>query len=225
MTVYKEFMQGSAAWKKIRLGIPTASNFDCVMPTKRGYESTRRKGYMHKLIAESLLGRPADTLDGQPPVSGLFWPHRGIVMEPRAADELEKMQIGELEQVGFITTKDGTLGCSPDRLIKGRNEAVEIKCPAAHTQIEYLLAEPEYWIEGPYKPQVQGQMLVGGFERVFFYSWHPRMPAKLQVTYRDDAYIDKMRGELLRFIIELNAAKILAREMGVYTPYQEGEEP
>ena len=89
----------------------------------------------------------------------------------------------DTEPVGFITTDDGLIGASPDRLVKGAPIGLEIKCPAPHTHLAYLLdgTAPEY------KPQVQGQMLVAELERVDLYSYHDRMPPCTIKTPRDDA--------------------------------------
>ena len=54
-----DLQQGSAEWVKARLGIPTASQFSRII-TSTGKLSGQADGYMHELLAESLLGEPAD---------------------------------------------------------------------------------------------------------------------------------------------------------------------
>ena len=94
-------------------------------------------------------------------------------------------------------------------------EAVEIKCPMPWTQIGYLL-------DGPgehYQPQVQGHLYIGEFERVHFYSWHPRMPPVYAITTRDDAYIRTMARLLADFCDELADETERARKMGSFSAF------
>jgi hypothetical protein len=100
-------------------------------------------------------------------------------------------------------------------LVKGDRESVEIKCPMPHTQIGYLLDG----LGDDYRPQVQGQLLIGEFERGHFYSWHPRMPPFYLRTVRDDRYIRLMEPLLHNFLEELDRETERARKMGSYAAY------
>ena len=201
--------QGTAEWHALRIGIPTTSNFHRII-TPGGKPSTKARPYLYRLIAEILLNEPMD--DG---LGRLEWVERGKIEEPNAAAQLEFTRDMQLEPVGFITTDDGRLGCTPDRLVTGKNEAVEIKCPAPWTQIGYML-------DGPgedYKPQVQGQLYVGEFERVHFYSWHPRMPPVYAITTRDEKYIKDMARMLAEFLDDLADETERARRMGSFSAF------
>src|SRR4029077_93347 len=99
----------------------------------------------------------------------------------------------------------------PDRLV-GNREAMEIKCPAPFTQIGYLLDGPDE----TYTPQVQGQLLVGGFEAVHFFSWHSRMPSFHRVTLPLPNYQATMGGLLRQFCDELDRDTERARSLGAY---------
>ena len=198
--------QGSAEWYAVRLGIPTTSNFHKIL-TPGGKASTQARAYMYRLTAERLL---RDTMDDQ--IGHVQWVEHGKMEEPHAAQQFEFITELQLEDVGFITTDDGRLGSSPDRLIKGRPECVEIKCPAPWTQIGYL-------IDGPgtdYRPQIQGQLLVGEFERGHFYSWNARMPPAHIITPRDEAYIRLLAPAMRAFLDELEAMTEKARALGAY---------
>jgi len=180
--------QGSDAWLALRLGIPTASNFHKIV-TPTGKLSTQARGYMFTLIAERLLGYSVEE------IGNLHWIARGKELEPKAITMYEFERDVETEPVGFVTTDDGRMGCSPDRLIKNRPGALELKCPAPQTHICYM-------IDGfgtDYVPQVQGQMLIGEWEWVDRYSHHPDLPPVLQRTLRDDAFIAKLRDALDAF--------------------------
>ena len=195
--------QGTPEWHHLRLGIPTASQFHRII-TPAGKPSAQANQYRNQLIAERLLLEPTESR-----VDHIQWVERGKFEEPHAASQFEFVTGLELEPIGFITNDEKSLGCSPDRLVVGRNEAVEIKCPQAGTHIGYLL-------DGltDYRAQVQGQMLVGGFDRVHFYSWHKRMPPKRIITERDEEYIALMAKELARFVEELDTKTEEARAMG-----------
>ena len=70
-----------------------------------------------------------------------------------------------------------------------------------------------------YRPQVQGQMLVGGFDYIHFWSWHPNMPPAHRVTVRDDLYLKKLKAELAFFCDELDAETERARSFGPYLAF------
>jgi len=180
--------QGSIEWLRLRLGIPTASEFHKIV-TPGGKLSSQARKYAFYLIAEKLLNRPLDSIDH------LDWIARGKELEPQAVKMYEFENECETNPVGFITTDDGRMGCSPDRLIAGANAGLEIKCPAPHTHIAYM-------IDGfgdDYKPQVQGQILIGQFEFVDRYSFHPEMPSVKIRTYRDALYIRTLSDALESF--------------------------
>jgi hypothetical protein len=205
--IYRDVEQGSMEWYRLRIGKPTASMFHKII-TPGGKLSEQRKPYMYRLIAERLL------MESMSPAITVEWVERGKEMEPAAVHNFQFQNDVKLEPVGFVTDDTGLIGCSPDRLVKGVNEAVEIKCPAPWTQIGYL-------IDGPgndYRPQVQGQFLVGGFERVHFYAYHDRMPAVHLVTLPDPAYLKVMNRLIRDFCEELEYFTDRARRLGAYFP-------
>lgn len=215
MKPYFDVYQGSPEWFKLRMGIPTASNFHLIITPKTGKPSSSAKGYAYKLIAERLLKIPTETIEGQQ------WMDRGKELEPEAVRQYEFVNDVETRPVGFITTDDGMIGASPDRLIKGKPAALEIKCPAPHTHIGYLL-------EGPgddYRPQVQGQLLVGEFEHADFYSYHPRMPACTLRTFREEPYLRLLVDALDQFKKTMFDMLERAKSMGVFQAYEEAATP
>lgn len=180
--------QGSAEWFALRKGVPTSSEFHRIV-TPTGKLSTQARKYAFYLIAETLLNRSLET------ISSLEWVERGKELEPEAARMYEFQHEVTTERVGFITSDDGRIGCSPDRLIVGRSAGLEIKCPAPQTHVCYML-------EGfglDYVPQVQGQLYVGEFEYVTRMSYHPEMPPYMERTNRDEAYIKKLVAALDEF--------------------------
>lgn len=211
--VYRTVTQGTAEWYALRLGIPTSSAFHKII-TPTGRPSTQARGYMHRLIAERLLNESMDD-----PVQA-EWAEWGRANEPLAAAQFAFAH-GDTEPIGFITNDAMTLGCSPDRLILGRNEGVEIKCPSPPVHLGYALDGPG----NDYRPQVQGQLLVGELEVIHFYSWHPRMPPVHIVTHRDEKYLELMTDLLDAFLEELEAETERARQLGTYVPSAKIESP
>lgn len=197
--------QGSAAWYKVRLGVPSASNFDKLI-TPGGKPSTQARKYKYRLIAERLLRESMDDEIGH-----VRWVAGGKENEPYAAAHFQEVEGVELRKCGFIMTDDGRFGCSPDRLI-GKSEGMEIKCPAPFTQIGYLLDGPDE----TYTAQVQGQLIVTGFDAMHFFSWHSRMPSFHRVTLPDKNYQDTLKDLLERFADELERDTERARALGAY---------
>jgi hypothetical protein len=199
--------QGTAAWFALRLGKPTASNFDQIITPKQGKPSAAAYKYALRLCAERLLNIPTDT------VEGVEWMMRGQEMEPLAVRQYEFAEDVQTQKVGFITTDDGSMGCSPDRIVlDDRKIGLEIKCPAPHVHLSYLLNG----VAEEYRPQVQGQLLIAEFDRVDFYSFHPRMPPALIQTVRDEEYIAKLSAALRAFKDTLDEMTERALRLGVY---------
>jgi hypothetical protein len=151
--------QGSDEWRRLHLGIPTASEFDKIITAVKGELSKASKEYAYRLIAERLLRAPVLELNG------IAYMDRGKALEPLAVRQYEFEHEVETQKVGFVTTDDGRIGCSPDRFVvrasgKGKKRkvqilgGVEVKCPAAHTHIGYIADG----IDVKYRPQVQGQL-------------------------------------------------------------------
>lgn len=193
MKIY-DCKQGSVEWIEARLGIPTASAFDKII-TPTGKLSSQAPAYMHWLIAEKMLNRSLESLQG------LEWVERGKELEPQAVKMYEFEQDVQTFPVGFITSDNGDIGCSPDRLA-GTDGLVEIKCPAPQTHVGYMLDG----FGDKYKPQVQGQMLITGRLWVDRYSYHPEMPPVCERTMRDEPYITLLSDALNAFNWQLAEA-------------------
>lgn len=202
--------QGSGDWMMLRLGIPTASEFHKIITPAKLELSTQWKGYAYRLIAEKLLNRPMQSLEG------LEWIERGKELEPQAVKVYEMTEEVETKAVGFITTNDGLIGASPDRLIVGQNAGVEIKCPAPQTHIQYMLED----FGNDYRIQVQGQMYVGEFDFIDRYSWHPEMPPHKFRTGRDDGVIKILDARLREFNDKMFELLERVRANGFFAEHQ-----
>lgn len=209
--------QGSGDWYRMRMGVPTASAFHNIITPAKGELSKSWRKYAYALCVERLLNLPTESVEGQK------WMDRGKDLEPKAVAQYEFTTDTDTLAVSFITTDDGLIGASPDRLIKGIAAAVEIKCPSNQVHFGYLVDGLEY--DDKYKPQVQGQLYVCELEYDDFYSFHPRMPPKLINTGRDEPYIDKMKKALNDFNGELFAMIERGEAMGVFQAFEHMRTP
>lgn len=197
--------QGSSAWYAARLGIPTASQFHRIV-TPLGKLSTSARAYAYYLVAEGLLGRSLES------ESALEWIARGREMEPEAVRMYELREDCDCEPGGFVTTDDGRIGASPDRMILGGRAGLEVKCPSPQVHIGYLLGD----LGDHYRQQVQGQLWVCEFEWVDLWSYHPEMPPALVRTHRDEAFIGKLAAALTEFCDGLDVLRERARKLGLF---------
>lgn len=185
--------QNSDEWLRNRMGISTASAFDKVITRGRADQpSATRHKYLLQLLGERLTGQPAEnfsTADTE----------RGHEYEPMAAAEYEFQRGVAIESVGFM--RRGDMGCSPDRVIVGERGLVEIKSKKPTRQLAVLLADA---MPDEHKPQVQGGLLVSGYEFCDFVSYWPGLPLFVKRIYRNEEYIDWLCGELDRFNDELD---------------------
>jgi len=181
--------QRSLEWHAARLGVPSASNFKNVV-TPTGQKSKQVDSYLNRLIADVLTGSPE-------PHPGTDAMQRGTDLEPEARSYYELIA-GSVEEIGFCIHDDG-FGCSPDGLV-GEEGLLEIKCPLAHTHVEYLR---DGILPSIYIPQVQGQLLVLNRLWCDFLSYHPSMKPLLIRVYRDEKYIAILHQALRELVEEV----------------------
>lgn len=212
---FYDVQQGSAKWYALRIGRPTASNFHRIV-TPKGEPSRQALAYMYRLVAERMLN---ETLDDD--ISFVKYVRDGKEREPQAVALFDFLNEIRLEPGGFCTTDDGRLGASPDRLLKGMMEAVEVKCPAPQTQTKYLLDGPD----DDYRAQVQGHMLVGGFQAVHFFTYHPQMPPYHKITLPDRHYMTALQSALNAFCDALDVMTERAKRIGAYVKTRQVETP
>lgn len=190
--IVHDVQQGSPEWFACRLGIPTASEFDKII-TPTGKASTQYEAYANRLLAEQMTGKPGEAFEGN------AWTERGNELEPDAVAFYELQRDVQAVRVGFCTDDGRTMGASPDRLI-GDDGLLEVKCPAPHTHIQYLLDQN---IDRKYYPQLQGQLLVTNRKWVDIISYHPELPPVILRVDRDEVYLAAMVKLLADFRREL----------------------
>lgn len=194
--------QRSTEWHRLRAGVATASNFGKLL-TSTGKLSSQAESYADQLAAEWLMGTTISQDQSA-------WMQRGIELEQEARDYYQFTKDVDVEEVGFILRDDEFVGCSPDGLV-GDDGLVEIKCPAPHTHINYLISGT---LPGQYQPQVQGQLYVTGRQWCDFISYHPDLPAMLVRVERDDNYIATLAGALDGLVSKVDYRIEKLREQG-----------
>lgn len=143
--------QRSPEWYALRLGIPTASEFNNLL-TPTGKPSASIKTYARSLAVEVFTGTPDEGFTS-------YWADRGKELEDDALRAYQFATDREVNRVGFVTDDDGTRGCSPDGLVD--DGMIEIKCLKRDNHLAAIM----HWMENKcappeYKHQAQGQMLI-----------------------------------------------------------------
>jgi len=194
--------QGTEEWFDARRGIPTASEFKSIL-TSQGKPSTTQTTYMYKLMAEWLMEKTPESYTNE-------WMERGKELEGEAGAFYELNTGVEIAHVGFATLDNGMAGCSPDGLLVGGG--LELKCPAPHTHVKYLLANK---CPAEYIPQVQGSIWICEAQWWDFMSYHPDMPPLIIRVPRDQAFIDQLSAEVHSFTAKmLEKRQQLLKQLG-----------
>lgn len=174
--------QGSEAWHEERFGRLTASRFELLM---------RRTEAAWRELAEGLEVRKSFSN------AATEW---GNQYEPQARLELGFWLLADIELCGLVIDAElDYVGCSPDGFIPTLNAGVEIKCP--YRSDNHLTAR--YSMPLKHVPQVQGQLMVTGWDAVYFASFDPRQPIADQLFIhripRNEVYITELRRTCVEF--------------------------
>jgi putative phage-type endonuclease len=191
-------------WFAARLGKITGSSFGKYI-TPLGKASSSAATLNKKLIEEKVTGRQSEYFQTE-------HMERGNELEPHALAWFNKELGREFEPVGFFDSGKGW-GVSPDAIDFTLNEGVEIKCPLLSTHLDYIAKGV---IPSQYVAQVQGQLMVSGFDHWYFVSYSPQVNTQLVLKIeRDETYINKLRSILEKNIPIINetAAKLI--DLGV----------
>lgn len=192
-----EVSQRTLDWARLHVGIPTASGLHNLMTP----EFELRKGemfrsYMYLKLAEYWRGEPVLELS-------TFSIEQGEIVESEAKPFYALETNQKVREVGFITTDDGTFGCSPDGLI-GADNGLEIKCPSAQVHVKYLVSGE---LPKEYAAQVHGSMFVTGFPRWTFLSYRRNFPPLILEVQREEGVMFKIAEALEQFHEQFEDAK------------------
>jgi putative phage-type endonuclease len=186
--MYHEIDQNSPEWFQLRLGKFTASTFKDLF-AKTGTVTFEKA--INKVVFERITGQSPESFSNE-------WMVRGSELEPLARKAYEDMQMVVVKNGGFFTF-DEWIGASPDGLV-GDDGLIEIKCPAFHTHIDYLIKKK---VPADYYCQMQGQLFVTGRRWCDFVSYHPGLPMFISRVERDEEFISELCGKIAE-------AKVLA---------------
>jgi hypothetical protein len=195
--------QGTAEWFESRRGCATASCFADVMAKGKG--ATRLK-YMHKVVAERLMGKVMESY-----CNGNM--NRGKEQEPYARMAYEAFSGNLVQEIDFIRHPVLSAGCSPDGLVD-EDGGAEIKAALPTVQIERI---ERGGYPSEHVAQVQGNLWITGRKWWDFVSYSPDLPEGLRLyVYRvrpDIEYISNLEKEVIRFLAEVDEMqqRLLAR--------------
>lgn len=189
--------QRTLDWAMLHVGIPTASGLhNLLTPEFEIRKGEMFRSYMYLKLAEYWRGEPVLELS-------TFSIEQGEIVETEAKPFYALETNQKVSEVGFITTDDGTFGCSPDGLI-GADNGLEIKCPSAQVHVKYLVSGE---LPKEYAAQVHGSMFVTGFPRWTFLSYRRNFPPLILEVKRDNTIMEKIGEALREFRFQFDQAK------------------
>jgi hypothetical protein len=195
--------QGDETWVSARLGIITASNMSMIV-TPTGDKSDQSGKLMNRLLAEEITGRNCETFKGD------IHTARGKEFESEAVARFALTTDEEITTVGFCTTDDGRLGCSPDRFV-GTQEGLEVKTGNPDIMVELYLSEK---LEQKHRPQTQACLYITGRKRWHTMLYTPDMKPIIITAVRNEPYITTMCGLIERFHSAMAEKKKRLIELG-----------
>ena len=183
--------QLSPEWFQAKVGLPSAGSFDKIVTTK-GEPSKQRTNYLYQLAGETVSGYKTETYQN-------LAMQRGTELEGEARQYFEFLHDVQIRQVGLVyPDEEKKYASSPDGILE--DAGLEIKCPLVHTHVGYLLDNK---LPTEYFQQVQGGMLVTGYDYWWFLSYFPGLPALVLRVERDEKFLEKLKAEIDRFCFEL----------------------
>jgi hypothetical protein len=203
--------QGTPEWLKARAGIPTASEFDnLVTPEWKLRTGQTPETYLYRKLAERCMGVPLQTGGGSWEMG------QGSILEGEALPFVMFTRDIQIDRVGFVTTDDGRIGCSPDGLI-GTDGGIEAKCPQPDTHLRYLVNGE---LPPQYRAQVYGSMLVTDRKWWYFLSYSRQFPPLLLRIERDEKIMAALQAALNGFLATFDAAyaKVMALKEAADAP-------
>lgn len=197
MIVHREFAQGTQDWIEAHCGIPSASEFKNLVTDGmaiRKWSTEMPNSYLARKLAEAWGG----------PLPGFsaFATEQGKFLEDVAVPWYEFEHDIKVDRVGFCTTDDGRIGCSPDGLI-GEDGGIEVKCLEFPNHIKLLLKGE---LPDEYAAQVHGSMLVTGRPWWRFLAYRRNFPPLLLQINRDNEIQETLSDALHEFLERFDIA-------------------
>ena len=198
--IFRDIEQNGDEWKRLRAGIPTASEFSALLAKGEGKS---RRSLMRRLAGERVTGEPEATFENANTARGHL-----LEDDARRTYALVADLPAPLEQVAFV--KNFGSGCSPDSLI-GTVGGLEIKTAKPSVLIDIFERDQ---VPTEHVAQIQGSMWIT--ERAWWdiAIYWPKMPMFVRRVQRDTAYIANLAREVAEFNRELDALVERIRKWG-----------
>ncbi|PVZ19962.1 MULTISPECIES: lambda exonuclease family protein [unclassified Pseudomonas] len=182
MQIITDIQQGTPEWLKLRLGIITCSELDCLLVSGKGEAGfgVAAFTYMDQLIGERITEEAAE-IPFQTKATT-----RGHELEGVAKGLYEAREGIGTDSVGIILNHG--IGYSPDALVAA-DGLIEIKTKLPKFQVGVLLAGE---VPKEHVAQCQGGLWVSEREWIDFISYWPGLPLFVKRVYRDEAMIRKL---------------------------------
>lgn len=193
--VLPEIEQGTDEWFEVRRGIPTASEFSCILAAGEG--KTRQK-YLDRLAGELLSERLSETYRNASM-------DRGNEIEPELRERYVASRFCQVTSVGFVRRRLPSgrwVGGSPDALVD-HDGVLEIKSHKPEILIPILEGRAGPGLAA-FRAQCQGLLWITGrawCDIRLGYWGHPTFPARFE---RDDNYIRQLSDAVEVFDFDLH---------------------
>lgn len=183
--------QGSSEWLFLRAGKLTCSKLDSIISPKwKIREGEGVDDYCTDRATEKITGQPLDLGE-----EGSWDMDQGTMLEAEAIPWLMCVHDIKVDRVGFITTDDDLMGCSPDGLI-GEDGGIEVKCPTLKIHSRYIVKGK---VPEKYLAQIHGAMYVTGRKWWLFMSYSRQFPKLIVRVERDEAIQSKIHAAVEAF--------------------------
>jgi len=190
--------QYSDEWYTERLGVPTVSQFIKIITASKNVASKQQEGYLFQLATEQVTGVYAGK-DYQS-----YAMKQGHEREEEARSLFSMIHDVDIRTVGLVfPDEQKKYAGSPDGLIESWEAGLEIFCPESPNAVRCLFNHDNAIALAGKTQQIQGSLLVTGFEKWFFMSYYPGLKPLILEVKRDEDFILKLEAELDRFTIEL----------------------
>lgn len=198
MKIHRDLVQKSPEWIAARLGVVTASAVAMIV-TPAKLEASKSIGpLIAELAAERILRMPCDDAKGP-------WMDRGTELESEARAWFA-FHREPVEEVGFISSDDGRVGCSPDGIKEGA-WGLEAKCPSAKVHVQYLLDHDLFRAYMPLQPQLG--LWLTGWPLWYRMSYCPGMPTLVLEERPNPLVFDAFTKHIPPVLAKVDAAYAL----------------
>jgi predicted phage-related endonuclease len=181
-----EGCQGTPEWNAHRIGSVGASSMSKII-TSQGNRSTQRKAFMYQMAAEILTGEKTETFSNKNMEDGLK-------NEQDTINAFSFITGIKVRQISLIKPGNGMgYHCSPDAIIVGKKEGLEVKSVLPATQVKRL---DKGVLPTEYKVQCAFSLMVTNWDKWHFFSYHPKLPPLHIEVIRDNEFIKILHAEI-----------------------------